>query len=417
MRDPGTIAAERGLLGGLDEQTRAAVRVAWQAFWTSRLLVWVTGVLAFGVLGRASGTEQFDPLNRLGGLGAVSELLIAPAARYDSVWYLAVADLGYEQSTRTVFFPVYPILLRLGDELLGSALAVGILVSAAAFFVSLVLLYRLALLDLTAEQSRLAVLLVAFFPAAFVLSALYTEALYLMLSVGAVYAARTGRWGAAGALGACAAATRSAGILLVIPLVVLFVWGPHAVRPRRSDILWIGLVPLGLVAYLGFLALSTGEPLTPFTAQQEWHRTLTGPLGGIWLGAVSAVEGAGHVLSVPWGPLQVTRPGGDPVIVGLRHLAEFAFLVLSLWGLALAVRRLPRAYTAYLAASLALPLSVPASTHPLMSLPRFMAVVFPLHLALAVWATERSRERLVLGAGGLLLTVFTALFATWTWAG
>ena len=53
---------------------------------------------------------------------------------------------------------------------------------------------------------------------------------------------------------------------------------------------------------------------------------------------------------------------------------------------------------------------------PLMSLPRFVAVLFPLAIWLAAWMTGRVvRERLVLGAFAAALVVYTGIFATWHW--
>ena len=55
------------------------------------------------------------------------------------------------------------------------------------------------------------------------------------------------------------------------------------------------------------------------------------------------------------------------------------------------LRRLPLAYGAYVLAALALPLSYPVSAQPLMSLPRFLLVLFPLGIWLAAWLVERPR--------------------------
>ncbi|MDX6679144.1 MAG: hypothetical protein QOE31_3196, partial [Solirubrobacteraceae bacterium] len=74
------------------------------------------------------------------------------------------------------------------------------------------------------------------------------------------------------------------------------------------------------------------------------------------------------------------------------------------------------AYGAYLVAALALPLSYPVGPQPLMSLPRFVAVLFPLAIWLALWMTGRVwRERLVMGAFAAGLAVYTGIFATWHW--
>ena len=71
---------------------------------------------------------------------------------------------------------------------------------------------------------------------------------------------------------------------------------------------------------------------------------------------------------------------------------------------------------AYAVCGLALPLSVPAGGFPLMSLPRFEFVIFPLWIALALWAHERQRVTQVLWLFGTLLAVCSALFSVWALA-
>src|SRR4029077_2699644 len=85
------------------------------------------------------------------------------------------------------------------------------------------------------DAERLAVLLTAFAPMAFFLSAVYSESLFLALSVGLFWSARKGRWAIAGALGALAGATRSVGVVLILPAVVLYLYGPREDRaPERQ---------------------------------------------------------------------------------------------------------------------------------------------------------------------------------------
>jgi hypothetical protein len=67
-------------------------------------------------------------------------------------------------------------------------------------------------------------------------------------------------------------------------------------------------------------------------------------------------------------------------------------------------------------AALALPLSYPVAPEPLMSLPRFLAVLFPLHMWTAYWLARHPRARApVLALSSVALAVFTAQFATWHW--
>jgi hypothetical protein len=111
-----------------------------------------------------------------------------------------------------------------------------------------------------------------------------------------------------------------------------------------------------------------------------------------------------------------TAAGGDPFVVARHNIELFAWLLLGLGALALGLRRLPLAYLGYVVAALALPLSYPVEPQPLMSLPRFLLVLFPLFVAVAAWAEEgRRRGPVLLGASAIGLAVYSGIFATWHW--
>jgi hypothetical protein len=287
--------------------------------------------------------------------------------------------------------------VRGANAVVGSPVVAGALVSLVCFAVALVLLHRLTELELGAPAARATVWAIALFPGAVFFSAVYSEALYLALSVGCLYAARTGRWGWAGTAGALGAATRSAGVLLVVPLAVL--WLTRGER-RARDAVWIALVPAGLVAFCAALGLGGGDALAPFHAQDVWFRHFAGPFAGVWDGTTAAWRGVHH--------LDDKASRADVVL--------FCFLVLAVPAVIGTLRRLPAAYGAYVLAALALPLSYPVGPQPLMSLPRFLAVLFPLFMWLALVCRERPRtRRLVLVVSTLGLVAFTARYATWHW--
>jgi hypothetical protein len=314
---------------------------------------------------------------------------------------------------------------------IGSDLVAGVIVSLLAFGVALALLYRLAAIELGERRAELTVMLLAFCPVAYFFSAVYSESLFLALSVGSIYAARMGRWGSAGLLGGLAAASRNSGIVLVVPLVLLYLYGPRADRlavaqlrsgrlrallPRHSvrpSIAWIAVVPAGLGLYIGWLALKYGDGLAPFRAQQVWFRHFAGPFGGVWDGAVAAWDGLRQIVHGPPPPIYFTKAGGNALVVAGQNLFLFGFLVAGAVACVGAVRRLPIAYGAYAIAALAMPLSYPVGPLPLASLPRYEVVLFPLFMWAAIWADERRRIAPVLGSSAVLLGLFTAEFATW----
>lgn len=423
----------RGWARPLRRVDGAALAVCWQAFWTSRLLVLCSGVLAVLSFGKAAGWRGFDPMGLTTPSGYFGNLVAAPFARWDSVWYLTIAKIGYgHQAARSAFFPLYPLMMRGLGVLTGSDLVAGVLISLIAFGVALVLVYRLVALELGAELARLVVLLIAFCPMAYFFSAVYSESLFLALSVGCLWQARNGRWAWAGCLGALGAAERASGIALVVPLILLYLYGPRLDRmpthasPGRSRLrrllpryrptpalAWVLLVPAGLGVYILGLALSSGNGLAPFGAEHAWFRHFAGPFGGVWDGAVAAWDGLRQLVHGPPPPLYFAQAGGNALSVAGENLMLFGFLVLGVVALVGTFRRLPLAYGGYCLTALALPLSYPVRPQPLNSVPRYELVLFPLFMWGAWWLRRRQLANPALAALAILLGLFTAEFATW----
>jgi mannosyltransferase PIG-V len=416
----------------MEREGSGAIGDTWRAFWTSRAAVWAAGLLGLLWFGQAPGTDQFDPTGTTRPFSHGVDLLLAPAARWDSVWYLSIAQDGYGHAdgdvAKAAFYPLYPLLTKVAGWIVQSALIGGLLVSLACFLGALVLLRRLAEIELGERDAHGTVLLVAFFPTAFFFSAVYAESLFLLLSVATLLAARQGRWAWAGALGALAAMTRNSGVVLLLPALLLFLWGPRADRPDplaavhawwrprhplTPQVLWLGLIPLGLVAYMTYIGIQLGDPLAPFAAQELWARHFS-PLGGVWEGARAAWLGLRQLLHGERVPVYFGEAAGDPLVIAGQNLMLFGFLVFAVVATVGALRRLPFAYGAYAVAALVLALCYPVEAQPLMSLPRFLLVLFPLQMWLARWARERGGgvERAV-AISAVLLGLLTAQFARW----
>jgi hypothetical protein len=386
----------------------AALTVAW-----SRLLVFGIAVAVVAIAGVDAGNEaNFDQPGLTHPFGSAGDFLFSPLARWDSVWYLDIAHSGYSGQS-SAFFPLYPLLVRslVPGGSPGALLVAGYAVSLAALGGALYLMHRLVALELGDSYARRAVAMLAVFPGALWLGAPYSESLFLLLSVGAFYAARADRWAWAGLCAALASATRSAGIVLVVPLVIL--WWRSGRRP--GDLAWLALAPAGIAAYSVYLALAVGDGFAYLHLQEVWFRSFAGPFGAVPDGAVAAWDGLRQIVSGQRAHVYFTAAGGDPIAVGWHNVELFGFLLLGAVAAVGVLRRLPAAYGAYVLAALALPLSFPVGPQPLMSLPRFLAVLFPLFMWLALVCTTKRRERIVLGLMALGLGVFTARYATWHW--
>lgn len=387
------------------------------AFTSSRLLVYAVALFASLRLGAdgSANAAKFDDESLTHPLGGFGDVLFSPLARWDAVWYLGIARDGYDGGADAAFFPLYPLLVRtlvLPHPSEGALLVSAYVVSLACFAGALFVLQRLVELELGRAVARTSVWLIALFPAALFFGAPYSESLFLLVSVGAFYAARTGRWAWAGALAAAATATRSAGIVLLVPLFLLWLDS----QPRRArELAWLALAPLGVAAYALHLGLAHGDALAFIDAQEVWYRDFAGPLVGMWDGATAAWDGVRQLASGSRDHVYFELAAGDPFRVAAINLLLFAFLVFAAVAVVGAFRRLPRAYGAYALAALALPLSYPVGPQPLMSLPRFLAVLFPLFIWLALVSEERGWTVPVAGASAVGLGLFTTQFAAWEW--
>jgi mannosyltransferase PIG-V len=412
------------------EALRAALRIGASSR-TAVLLVAIFAALSFGPASGGLARENADKFDDPALTHAFADPVLAPLARWDSVWYLTIADSGYRPKAsprgghrpplapdmaRTAFFPLYPLLVRGVGTVFGGShaalLVAAYLVSLAAFLAALALLYRLTELELGRRLARPVVLLLAVFPAAVYFGAPYSESLFLLLAVGVFYAARTDRWGWAGACAGLASATRSAGLLLVLPLALIW-WSS---RPRRArNAAWLLLAPLGIMAYAAWLGLVEGDALRFLDVQEAWSRELAVPLTGAWDGLVAAVDGVRQLASGSRSPVYFEVAAGDPFRIAAINVMLFVTLVFAVVACVGVFRRLPRAYGVWVAASLVLPLTFPVTPQPLMSLPRFVSVLFPVFMWLAVVCEERRVTDLVVAGSAVGLGLFTAQYASWHW--
>ena len=185
-------------------------------------------------------------------LAWLERVLVAPWARYDSVWFEQILIRGYLAGDgSTSFHPLY-IWLSYPLYRLGIDASVSLLItSSLATPAFLLIFYRMARLDLEPATAWNALLLMATFPVAFILFAPYTESLFLLMATAALYLIRRESWGLAALFSFLAALSRQQGVFLALPLA----WGVwEASRkslPGVKRVWWAWLAPLAASAGLG----------------------------------------------------------------------------------------------------------------------------------------------------------------------
>ena len=388
---------------------------ALEIFLWTRAAIWAAALFSLFVFvpNRNPRADRWDVPSLTHDLGAFTDVW----ARWDSVWFLRIAEHGYSSARggASAFYPLYPASVALfGRVLFGHYVLAGILVSLAAALGSCLLLYRLAEERLGADGARRAVLYLALFPFALFLQAVYSESLYLLLTLAAFVLAERKRFLLAGGASGLALLTRPTGLAL-LPALAVIAWQE---RDRLRTLASLAVAPVLFAAYPLYLWRAEGDPWAFLHAQRIWNRHLSpaGPLGGIWDGLRAGWAGVEQLASgshtrVYWTPVQDT----DPIRAATLNLECLAFLVLFLVLTVIAWRRFGTPYGLFAALSLAIPLSVPSERWPLLSLPRFGLTIFPLFLALAALGGRPRVHTAIVGISSLLLGVAIVQWSLWQW--
>ena len=385
-------------------------RSALGIFAWSRLGIWLLALFAVFTLvpARNPKAARWDDPSLTHDLGSITDVW----ARWDAVHFLRIAEHGYS-TAEAAFYPLYPgLVAALGRVLGGHYVLAGILVSLAATLGAFMLLERIAERHLGGSGARRAVLYLAVFPLSFFLQAVYSESLFLLLCLAAFVLAEKNRFAAAGLVTGLAILTRPAGIALVPPLMLI--------ARRDSWRLLATALPVAL-AYPLLLWREIGDPWAFAHAEGTWHRHVSaaGPLGGIWdalRAGWAAVEqlASGSNAHVYW--TAVSAADSAPLRTAALNLELLAFLVLFVVLTVIAWREFGAPYGLFAALSIALPLSTPSSRWPLLSLPRFGLVIFPLFLSLAWLGGRRANANTaILATSAALLGVFVTQWALWDW--
>lgn len=220
----------------------------------------------------------------VGGWAGVNNWWLNPWTTYDSEWYMQIAQKGYTPLT-TIFYPLYPMLLKLaGHDSLAMA-AWGIFLSNLAFWVALALLFYLTRRDFDRRVAIGAVWVLAFFPSSAVFSAVYTESTFLLLIVSTFICARRRWWIAAGVFGFFVGLTRNLSPLLFVALLFEYWNWYRSLPPQKRDfsrtalhLACLCLPVLSFVAYQRYVSVVTHSQSTLVHGYQVIGRRWMFPL-------------------------------------------------------------------------------------------------------------------------------------------
>lgn len=340
----------------------------------------------------------------------------------DATWFIAIARGGYASKHQsTAFFPLYPLLVRL--VALPTAqhyLAAGIIVSLVCYAGAMVALYCLVADLWDTRVAAITVMFISVFPSALVFNAVYSESLFLALTVVCLLCAQRGHWLGAGLAGLLASLTRSTGLLLVPPLLLIYAgqqgWTWRHVSlawPRDRRLASLLLVPVGLGLYVAYLWWRFGRPLLFLSAERHhWGRRLDWPFVDVWRCLHGVTHTIRYLAASQSHLLAALRPDHSAADLVAINLFPMAALLFAVAAIALGWRRLPAAYTAYGLAAAAFPLFFPTPMIAMFSYHRFVLMAFPLFMATALATRQHTVLRWsLLGLSFLCMLWLTGHFA------
>jgi Gpi18-like mannosyltransferase len=370
-------------------------------FVLSRLLIFGTGVLADTMLPTEEGHWIADK----------NSPFLSMWAKWDSQYYVDIATNGYwfrpGQQSNVAFFPLYPMLMMVASVPLGgNMILTGFLVSNLAFLGGLIFLYLLTELELDSDSAKRAIVYLAFFPTSFFFSSVYTESLFLCLSIATMYFARKHRWMTATIFGILAAATRNLGILMWA--LVLWEWlrvqgwtlnGFYkkdswinlykGLKQNWFEVLIISIIPLGMLAYIFFLQHNFQRPLAFIETQAAWGRENIGPVAVLKNNILGLAEGE---VNKGW----LTR------FWNVTTTLFFLALVPVIWF------KFGEGYAIFVLIMLLVPAASSVG-----SIFRYVLTQFPAFMLLGWWGRRGSVDRVLSFSFAVFLGVFVSIFVNW----
>lgn len=205
--------------------------------------------------------------------------LLEPWQRFDTVWYLQIAQSGYPEAKFTVFYPLYPLLISALSALLQPTLAALVISTIAAFFFFWAF-HKLAAHQYGNKAAWLGLLLFCVWPSGSILFAGYPESLLLALMAWSIWFGSQQRLLLAATLGLLAGFTKATGALVAIPLLYL------AMQQKQYRQYATALLPFLAYPSWQLWIASRGFPAASNAYLQYWRTSVTWP----WLTLMDGIR-------------------------------------------------------------------------------------------------------------------------------
>lgn len=201
--------------------------------------------------------------------------------KWDCEWYSSIIKNGYDLYPRLTpkvwyglanwaFFPLYPYLVKGVIFITHTPLiATGIILNQLFVFIAILIFYNYLKLFFDELNSRFGVVLLAFSPFSIYFASLYSEALFLLLSLSAFYLMRINKPYLSAICGGLSSAVRPVGIMFSF---IYLYFGIKTAEKKYKLIFGLALAVSGLLLYMLYLHFLVGDALAFKHIQEKWGR-------------------------------------------------------------------------------------------------------------------------------------------------
>lgn len=302
-------------------------------------------------------------------------------ANWDGGYFLTLAENGYTETIHYAFFPLFPLLLKVLE---------APLINWLSFAGVIIIFTKLLKEDYSVNQIEKIFFFFLLFPTSFFLLMVYSEGLFLLLTLLTFYLARKQKFGSATIIAILASLTRPFGVATIAGLLIEWYFAD-----KKSRSWWPLLSPVGLIGYCFYLWQTTGNPFIFLDAQNNWQRQLS--FGGL--------------LFFQYLPDLFKGCSFDTFLMWMNYLLLVA-------AVGILIRSYGKLRLSYVVYSLIV-ISLPLITGSLMSLSRLLLINFPFFIMLGIWTGKNQKWRMITYGilGGGLSLVLLSRFVTGFWVG
>lgn len=314
---------------------------------------------------------------------------------FDGVHYIRIANQAYSNQHTQAFFPGYPLIVRGAKEVIEiipmdervPVILGALLVSNIAFFFGLVIFYKLLKGIYDRKIALWSTIFMLTFPTSFYFGSAYTEGMFFLMIISSFYLLEKKRILAASIIGSFASATRLIGVFMA-PALMFY--------QKKRSLMPLFIVPIGFLLYVLFLQIKYDNPLYFLTAQDVFQQD----------------RSTTKIVLLPqvfyrYVKILISTQGLAFAIAALELISTvFVFACLFFaWRMKMRTQWLIFSFFAVI---------VPTLTGTLVSMPRYIAIAFPIYIVLAhIKSTPVKIAIALIFTVGLFIT--TVLFAQGYW--